>query len=51
MSGEALIVVLGCAVVTAVTKAAGPVAFGGRPLPARLGGVVGLIAPALLAAW
>lgn len=31
-------------------KAAGPVLLGGRALPERLGGVVALLAPALLAA-
>ena len=31
-------------------KAAGPVALGGRSLPGRLDGIVGALAPALLAA-
>lgn len=35
---------------TVALKAAGPVLLSGRPLPARLGGVVALLAPALLAA-
>lgn len=35
---------------TVAIKAAGPVALGGRPLPPRLGGVVALLAPSLLAA-
>jgi hypothetical protein len=35
---------------TIAIKAAGPVLLGGRPLPARLTGVVELLAPALLAA-
>jgi branched-subunit amino acid transport protein len=35
---------------TVVIHAAGPVVLGGRPLPQRLGGVVALLAPALLAA-
>jgi len=39
-----------CALVTAVIKAAGPVALGGRELPAWFSGVVGLMAPALLSA-
>jgi branched-subunit amino acid transport protein len=39
-----------CALVTAVIKAAGPVALGGRELPAWFAGVVSLMAPALLAA-
>lgn len=50
MSSEAVTLVLSLAVVTAVIKAAGPVAFGGRPLPPRIGAVVGLLAPPLLAA-
>ena len=33
-----------------VCKAAGPVALGGRRLPARVQGLVGTLAPALLAA-
>jgi branched-subunit amino acid transport protein len=40
----------GCAVVTAVIKAIGPVALGGRELPERFTGVIALMAPALLAA-
>ena len=40
----------GCALVTAATKAVGPVALGGRQLPERLTGVIALMAPALLAA-
>ena len=39
-----------CALVTVAIKAAGPVAFGGRPLPVWATGVIGLLAPALLAA-
>ena len=35
---------------TACIRAAGPVALGGRQLPHRLASVVGLLAPALLAA-
>jgi branched chain amino acid efflux pump len=35
---------------TVAIKAAGPVALGGRELPARLAGVVALLAPSLLAA-
>lgn len=38
------------AVVTAVFKAAGPVAVGGRELPARTTAVIALAAPAVLAA-
>ena len=40
----------GCALVTAAIKAAGPVALGGRDLPAWFTGIVVLLAPALLAA-
>ncbi len=42
--------VIGCALVTIVIKAAGPVALGGRRLPEWFGSVVTLMAPALLAA-
>ncbi len=38
------------AVVTAAIKAAGPLALGGRELPAWSSGVIALLAPALLAA-
>jgi branched-subunit amino acid transport protein len=44
------VTIVGCALVTAVIKGIGPVALGGRALPARLSGVVVLMAPALLAA-
>ena len=40
----------GCALGTAVIKAAGPVLLGGRVLPRRFTSVVVLLAPALLAA-
>jgi branched-subunit amino acid transport protein len=44
-------VVIGlCAAVTAAIKGAGPVALGGRDLPAAFNGVIRLMAPALLAA-
>jgi hypothetical protein len=49
MSGTWLVVVLVGAGTVAI-KAAGPVILGGRPLPARLTGVVELLAPAVLAA-
>jgi len=39
-----------CAAVTALIKAAGPVALGGRELPAWVNGVIQLMAPALLSA-
>jgi branched-subunit amino acid transport protein len=43
-------VIAGCAVVTALIKAIGPVALGGRELPLWFTSVVTLMAPALLAA-
>ncbi len=45
-----VVLIAGCALVTAAIKAAGPVALGGRALPERFIGVVTLLAPALLAA-
>jgi branched chain amino acid efflux pump len=42
------VVLIGTA--TIAIKGAGPVLLGGRPLPERLGRVIGLLAPALLAA-
>lgn len=42
------VVVVGAA--TVAIKAVGPVAFGGRELPPRLGAVLVLVAPAVLAA-
>jgi branched-subunit amino acid transport protein len=50
MKSELWGLIAGCAVVTAVIKAAGPVAFGGRELPDRVARVIALLAPALLAA-
>ena len=44
------IVVLAVGGATILIKAAGPVLLGGRELPARLTGIVGLLAPSLLAA-
>ncbi|MEA2428493.1 MAG: hypothetical protein QOF37_2121 [Thermoleophilaceae bacterium] len=38
------------AVITIALKSVGPVMLGGRPLPARVTGIVELLAPALLAA-
>jgi len=46
----AVAVIAGCALVTAAIKAAGPLALGGRTLPAWFTGVIVLLAPALLAA-
>ncbi len=40
----------GCALVTAVLKAIGPIALGGRDLPLWVTSVIVLLAPALLAA-
>lgn len=50
MTTELWALIAGCAVVTFVIKAAGPVTLGGRELPQRFGDVVALMAPALLAA-
>jgi branched-subunit amino acid transport protein len=47
---ETWAVVLGTGAATVLLKAAGPVLLGGRPLPERLGEVVALLAPAVLAA-
>ena len=43
-------VVIGVGIGTLAIKAAGPVLLGGRALQARMGSVVALLAPALLAA-
>lgn len=43
-------VIAGCALLTVCIKAVGPVALGGRELPAWFDDVVALLAPALLAA-
>ena len=50
MSTQLWLVVAGCAGVTALIKAFGPVALGGRALAPWAGGVIVLMAPALLAA-
>jgi branched-subunit amino acid transport protein len=50
VSGVLWALIAGCAVVTALIKAVGPVAFGGRDLPERVAGVIALMAPALLVA-
>jgi branched-subunit amino acid transport protein len=42
--------VIGCALLTAAIKAAGPVLLGGRTLPAWFSSLASLMAPALLAA-
>ena len=49
-TSTALLLVLGAAVITALIKAAGPVALGGRDLPLWFSGVVAMMAPALFAA-
>ncbi len=49
-AGTAWTVVGLCAVVTALIKAVGPMALGGRDLPPWFASVVALLAPALLAA-
>jgi uncharacterized membrane protein len=43
-----VVVLVGSA--TILIKGAGPVLLGGRPMPARAASVIGLLAPALLAA-
>jgi branched-subunit amino acid transport protein len=43
-----VVVLVGAA--TIAIKGAGPLLLGGKPLPPRLGRVIGLLAPALLAA-
>lgn len=50
MSVDVWVLIAICAVITAAIKGVGPVALGGRPLPARATGVIALLAPALLAA-
>ena len=49
MSREVLLIA-GCAAVTAAIKAAGPVALGGRDLPIAFRSFIVLLAPALFAA-
>lgn len=48
--GEEWVLVAWLIATTAAIRGAGPVALGGRELPARAMGVIGLLAPALLAA-
>ena len=50
VSTSVAIVIAGCAITTAAVKAIGPIALGGRDLPAWFSSVVVLLAPALLAA-
>lgn len=47
---DAWLIVIGVGLGTMAIKAAGPVLLGGRALPPRIGAVVALLAPALLAA-
>ena len=47
---EVWIAVVVVGVATVLLKSVGPVLLGGKPLPQHLMGVVGLLAPALLAA-
>jgi branched-subunit amino acid transport protein len=47
---SAALLIGGCALVTAVLKAIGPIALGGRELPLWVTSVIVLLAPALLAA-
>ena len=44
------VLIVGCAVLTAVIKGVGPVALGGRELPTWFGHLVAAMVPALLAA-
>ncbi len=44
------VAIVAVALASAAIKAAGPVLVGGRELPPRAGGVIALLAPALLAA-
>ena len=48
--GDIWLVIALCAAITVVIKAAGPIALGGRELPAWVSGIITLMAPALLAA-
>jgi branched-subunit amino acid transport protein len=48
--GDGWTLVVWLAITTAVIRAAGPVALGGHELPPRVMSVIGLLAPALLAA-
>ena len=50
MTSTVWLTIAGCTLVTVAIKAFGPVVMGGRELPPRLGGVIMLMAPALLAA-
>jgi branched-subunit amino acid transport protein len=50
VSASASVLIGGCALVTAVLKAIGPIALGGRELPLWVMSVIVLLAPALLAA-
>jgi branched chain amino acid efflux pump len=50
VSGEVWITIGGLCVATALIKAFGPIAFGGRQLPPLLARVIPLLAPALLTA-
>jgi branched-subunit amino acid transport protein len=47
---NAALLIGGCALATAVLKAIGPIALGGRELPLWVTSVIVLLAPALLAA-
>ena len=50
MSKDAALLIAAVTAVTVAVKAAGPIAFGGRPLPEPIAAVVDLLAPPLLAA-
>jgi branched-subunit amino acid transport protein len=48
--GDVWITIAALALATAAIRASGPILLGGRDLPAAAMGVIGLVAPALLAA-
>jgi branched-subunit amino acid transport protein len=50
MTSTVWLTIAGCTLVTVAIKALGPVVMGGRELPPRVGGVIMLMAPTLLAA-
>jgi branched-subunit amino acid transport protein len=49
-TGTAWLLIGACALITAAIKAAGPIALGGRVLPAWFSAIVAMMAPALFAA-
>jgi branched-subunit amino acid transport protein len=49
-TASSITLIAACAVITAAIKGAGPVALGGRELPAWFSAIVAMMAPALFAA-